>query len=355
MSDPWDSGFAGPTDEWANDPEAPREGESRRPTFADTFVSRSALGSLPPIEPLIKDVLSLRSAAMLIGPSGAGKSFVALSWALSIATGHSWIGREVQKRRVLYVIGEGASGLNARVTAWESAWDHGVTDDEITFAVRPDTLLDANLWADVRVQCKADGFGFVVFDTMSSLWPDADETKDAARVTRRLADLSGDIDGTALIVHHPGWGDQDRPRGGSQLLANVDELLMLKGSSKSEMLQLERIKSKDDAAGSPIHLRRRPCFGSCIIEHITPTENAVREADSTEGTLRTVFGEDEFTQVAAIAAVMEQTGLVRSNAYTHVRKLIDTRALLIVGKSGKSTLLKLAPEVDPFTEDTEPF
>lgn len=60
---------------------------------------------------------------LLVGGYGLGKTFVALSFAASVATGRDWLGRRVQRRRVLFVIGEGAYGLDPRVCAWEAAWN----------------------------------------------------------------------------------------------------------------------------------------------------------------------------------------------------------------------------------------
>ena len=97
------------------------------------------------------------------------------------------------------------------------------------FSVKPDSFTDRKVWAELTVEAIDLGVRFVVLDTFSSLAPDADETKDAPVFTRRLSDLAAAIDGTALAVHHPGWGDSDRTRGGYQLEANVDEVLKLSG------------------------------------------------------------------------------------------------------------------------------
>src|SRR5690349_6444293 len=102
------------------------------PRFADRLLTRSGLNSLPPLEPLIVDTLELGTIGMLAGPYGSCKSFVALSWAASIATGAPWHGRRVARSGpVVYVAGEGASGIGPRLSAWEQAHGVPIPDDAL--------------------------------------------------------------------------------------------------------------------------------------------------------------------------------------------------------------------------------
>lgn len=226
--------------------------------FSRTLYRRSELAKLPRIQPLISGVLSLRASVVLFGPTNAGKSAVALSWACSIAMGVPWLGHKVTRLPVLYVVGEGASGYDDRVTAWETAWHTPVDDDSLIFSVKPQSLSKWTTWSEITEECLALQRRFVVLDTFSSLAPDADETKDAAPFTRHMSDLAVAIDGTVVAVHHPGWGDPDRVRGGSQLEANVDEVVKLTGNATDPNIELTRKKVKDGEAGRKLSLRRIP-------------------------------------------------------------------------------------------------
>jgi hypothetical protein len=162
-----------------------------------------------------------------------------------VATGRSWLGHRVVRRRVLFVIGEGAYGLDQRITAWEQAWNNGtpVPDDWLTVIVKPHSLHDPATWTELVTYATAGGYGLVVLDTFSSLAPDADETKDAAQIMRRLSDLSAAINGCVMLIHHPGWSDSGRARGGYQLEANADEVLILRGVSEgSDLFTMTRKK-----------------------------------------------------------------------------------------------------------------
>ena len=106
------------------------------------------------------------------------------------------------------------------------------------------------------------GYGFVILDTFSSLAPEADETKDAAMMMRRMSNLLTSILGTVMLVHPPGWSDSSRTRGGYQFEANADEVLVAQEISKgSDMFTLTRKKVKDGPSGQIFYLVAYPWRG----------------------------------------------------------------------------------------------
>lgn len=88
--------------------------------YADRIVPFQDLtGDLPPF--LIEDVIHEGTFGVLVGPSGLGKSFVAMSAALSIASGEPFLGKKVpdgSRSPTLYLAGEGTSYLVLRRDAW---------------------------------------------------------------------------------------------------------------------------------------------------------------------------------------------------------------------------------------------
>jgi hypothetical protein len=299
--------------------------------FARTMLLRSQLGALPAVEPLIDGVLSLHSAIVLFGPTGAGKTALAIGLACSVGTGTHWLGREVKPCPVLYVVGEGASGLDLRVAAWEAAWDTKVDDTEVRFYVKPESLAGRDVWAQIGDEARRARARFVVLDTFSSLAPDADETRDAPIFTRRLSDLAVAISGTALVVHHPGWGDADRTRGGYQLEANVDEVLKLAGGPQSDLVELTRKKVKEGPSGSRVWLRRRPVLlgydergrerSSVVMESASRDDEAERAVGDAEVVVREVFGTSGASRAQLRDVLVERLAASRASAYVHITRL----------------------------------
>ena len=125
-----------------------QEGQPHNPL--GQVLKRSELSTLPKVEHLVHRFISTPATAVLVGGYGVGKTFLAIGLGNSVGSGLQWLGRTVQRRRVLYVIGEGAYGLDHRMTAWESAWNKGdlVADDDVTFIVQPDSLTGRDLGRD---------------------------------------------------------------------------------------------------------------------------------------------------------------------------------------------------------------
>lgn len=216
------------------------------------------LEGLPPIRRLVDGYLSTPSAAVLVGEYGVGKSALTLSLALSVATGTPFLGHTVRRERVLYVVGEGARGLPRRVRAWRETWQRDIPADAFRILSRPaESLRNPATWQELAELCQVEGFGLVILDTLSSLAPDADETKDAAVVMAGLNGLAETINGTALLVHHPGHGHKDRARGGYQLEGNVDEVLIAAPVADASDVFTVKVKKRKDGAAGEVHMLRR--------------------------------------------------------------------------------------------------
>jgi hypothetical protein len=98
-----------------------------RASLRDQLVDTEGLVKLPVLEPLIGGVLYRHSLTWLQGRSGDGKSFVAIDMAGCVGTGEPWHGHKVKQGLVLYLVAEGACGVELRVRAWEHAMRRPMT------------------------------------------------------------------------------------------------------------------------------------------------------------------------------------------------------------------------------------
>src|SRR5262249_6715203 len=91
---------------------------SMKPTTWPPVLPRLSIEELerqPSVAGQIKGLMPQCSLSVLYGPPGTGKSFLALDWALSVATGRDWLDQESQQCDAIYICGEGAFGLSKRI------------------------------------------------------------------------------------------------------------------------------------------------------------------------------------------------------------------------------------------------
>lgn len=295
--------------------------------IADRFgplLTRSELAGLPPMTPLITDTLDRGTFVVLAGPWGSGKSLVAGAWSWSIAAGLPWERRSVDTSpgagRVLYIAGEGAYGLDARLRAWERTHNVRVPDGLITlpYAVNVMQRTDVRLVADLVAELAID---LVVVDTLSRCMVGADENaaKDMSTAVGNL-DLTRDAGATVLVVHHTGK-DRSTVRGSSALEAAADTVYQTDGNGLS--VTLRRTKRKDGPRDDEHRFTIEPVPGteSVILSAsgnapssrdviLSAYLSAYRETGATKAQLRMASGLAPATFHRALSALVTDGKLV---------------------------------------------
>ncbi len=193
---------------------------------------------------------------LIVGAEGSLKSFVAIDWALSIATGRDWHGYRVTPGRVLYVAGEGRAGVIRRMRGWLAR--HQVEAPEHVLLGRgPIQLLDT---LDATRVSELGKFALIVIDTLARNFGAGSENDQAdMSVAIANADRIRSATGAAvLLVHHtPLEGRDDgklRPRGSTALPGAADAMFSCAFDRDSKVLTLASFKQKDAASPDPLFL-----------------------------------------------------------------------------------------------------
>jgi hypothetical protein len=218
---------------------------------------------LRPLPSLIRGVLPADAVGMLWGEPGSFKSFLAIDWALCVATGAAWLGHPAKHADVWYLAGEGHDGLLKRVVAWRRA--RGIVEP-LRFAHSTRALLlDDETGKDSpelrRLLAMIEEGGapaLIVVDTLArSMSGDESSTQDASRFVQVLDRLVGAVrskgaECTVLLVHHA-RKDGTVYRGSSVLRGAVDfEYELTRGEAMTATLV--STKSKDAAAPRTLRL-----------------------------------------------------------------------------------------------------
>ncbi len=234
------------------------------------YLTFTQLVDLPTPDPMIDGILTRHAVAILRGRDASFKTFVALDWALCVATGREWLGRAVEPGRVLYVAGEGAYGLRERGTAWQQAWRTTIGSD---FVVRKSAV---NLYRGgaplehLLQLVEAYGFSLVVVDTLRRASGGADgNSSDMGTVVDNIDRIRrATAGGSVLVVAHTDKGDNDT-RGYSGIEDDSDIVWHAKRGESLDLV-LSNTKMKDGPESYDIPLMMKQCGGSLVVEGTSP-------------------------------------------------------------------------------------
>jgi hypothetical protein len=293
-------------------------------------------GVSDPLEFHVDSLLPVRSLVTLWAPSGVGKTFLMLDLSMHIAAGRPWQGRAVKQGAVLYVVGEGFSGMHLRVHAW--CQEHGIEaadlDGAIGFRRVPFAVESTEACDEVRAELvdKRLAPAVIVLDTLSSnASPGFDESKtaDMKLLLDGARSLRDEYNCTVVLVHHTGH-DQSRERGSSDLRAAMDVSLSLKSTSgDARTLTIE--KARDFSAPDPIPLALRERHGARIIDRMEARDEGLKPAQ--RAVLRVLAEEGQGEAVRA-ADWKRASGYAEGHFYRLREELEKLKLILNVPKKG---------------------
>ncbi len=216
------------------------------------WLDRDGLDNLPGPERLLGKLLFRKNLVILAGAPGSFKSFVALDWACCIATGKPWFSHIPERGSVVYMAGEGDTGLPKRVRAWEKVHYHG---DKAPMDVYP---LPAKLHTPESAETKAMVASIVrrqpdlvVIDTLNRYTPGMNENSaEDMGLFVAVASQIKDQTGACVVVIHHTTKDDGTERGSFALRGASDALYMMKSPNKNKRtVEFYTERSKEEASG----------------------------------------------------------------------------------------------------------
>lgn len=251
----------------------PTPAASRQPLFIS---GNDCLQGEVKIDWLIHGILEANTTGQMFGPSGVGKSFLKLDMGLSVATGSDWNGKSVKQGLVVNFVGEGHSGEKRRVRAWSQ--HYGIYNLELFKLSRQtvDLCSDEKIVIDkIKEFERQTGHPcrMIVIDTLARhIDGDENSSKDMMEFIKRVDRMRVEFPGSvAIIVHHTGNGEKERPRGSSAQTAaydfemsvnkNVLSFIKMKDAPKPESIAFHRhdVQIGEDELGGAIT--------SCVIAY----------------------------------------------------------------------------------------
>jgi hypothetical protein len=293
------------------------EAPTRLDVLRRALLDSDGLDNLPAPEPLIDGLLYRDSLAWLHGKPGHGKSLLALDWACCIAAGLPWLRRPVTGGAVLYVIAEGATGLRARVRAWE---DRAGLKTAVRFLPVAVQLLQLGEPEAVAALAAELACALVVLDTQARMSVGADEnsSQDMGRLVEAADKIRMASGACVQLVHHEARAG-DNMRGSTALEGAATTIL--RAVKDGSRLELTNPKQKDAAEADPVTLWVVPRLQSVVIAGKPDSPTLDLRADSENKILKALL--DLFgTTGAAATTLREATGLSKSTFHWALNRLV---------------------------------
>ncbi len=250
---------------------------------------------------LIDGLIEQADLGLIFGASGSGKTHVALDMAYCIAAGIPYHGRNTRKTGVLYVCGEGHSGIQKRLKAihFEKACSN---DPAIHTTKAPAAFIDRNSTIAIQNTINQIGnIGLVLVDTFHRNLGEGDENsaKDIAKFLQNI-DLYLRSSGIAVVVvHHSGNESNGRSRGSSSIRAAMDVEYEVKKDADSEVITVSNTKMKNFEQPHPFSFKFKPVDESVVLE---PT-------DYIKSTAKKSLSSNALIALRCLDKVIEQDGI----------------------------------------------
>lgn len=241
--------------------------------LTESLVSAEEIVDMPLPEWLISGVMLEGSYGVLYAPPESGKSFIALSWAMAIASGNRWLGREVKQGPVVYAVGEGLRGFGPRVQAWADRYNEGEVPQDLKFVKRPIYLMqeaDVDMMIQVIKQGLKTTPSLVVIDTLARAMAGGDENSapDMSVAMEHVGRIQRELDTAVIVVHHTRKNDEVE-RGHSSLRGAADLMVLVSRAAHGDRIHVECTKQKDFVPFDSFNVKLTQHSDSAVITHET--------------------------------------------------------------------------------------
>lgn len=230
----------------------PRQSEPIPNSMLDEFLTLDQLSKIPPPAPLITGTLNLNSLAWIAGPPGSYKTFLAIEYALTVA----------QHSPMLYVAGEGLSGLNDRVQAWIHA--NGRVPQYTRWLPRAVPATSTTDWVALCDAAQTIGAKLIVLDTQARMSGALDENdaRDMGRYIDSCEALKRATGACVLNIHHSAKNGSHL-RGSTAVQGAADTVITIE--ARDGTIGVHNLKQKDIKQFPDRWYRPTQVLTSCVL------------------------------------------------------------------------------------------
>ena len=207
---------------------------------------------------LIENCFEKSKLITVFGAPKSGKSFIAIAMACAIARGGEFYGHKATQAPVVYLAGEGVSGIRQRLGAYDqSEYGGKLAGVPLFLSNRGSRINEADELVKLEteitlLQKEVGSIGLIILDTFQRCYSgDENSASEVNKFIKACDQLIQTFDCTVLMVHHTGRGNTNRARGSSVLDASIDGEFIVErkgtkaGDDNSMLVTMKQTKNKD--------------------------------------------------------------------------------------------------------------
>ena len=286
-----------------------RNGAASRPYLSINVVELLEPGLAP--EYVVDQLIPEGAVVGLVAPPEAGKSLLMQEMGLCVALGIPFHGRPTKRGLVMYLAGEGQSGLDARFQALHSRYEREMCEKVIPmqFGTAQAQLLDPI--ETLRVQSTIYAaeeehdlqLSLLIVDTLSRFIAPGDESK--AQDMGAYLNAIDTLRGSAAVVslHHPGHGDATRGRGSSSFKAGLDAEFSI--ANADGIITVSCQKMKDGPKPQPFSFKIETAPTKMVRQDGTPLTSVLLHATDTVLIRKKPTGKHQKALLAHLESIKE--------------------------------------------------
>jgi len=283
---------------------------------------------------LVKGWLDRGAASVVYGESNVGKTFFALDLALHVAAGMDWHGNRVPSGDkwagpVIYVAGEGGSGINNRIEAMRLANPElmGRIEDNGDFCLLSTpidlcTSEDGEYLAEAILEDFDTNPSLIVVDTLARTFGAGDENtaKDMGAFVKSIDLLREVTKAHVMVIHHSGKDASKGARGSGSLRAAADTEIEL---TRSEDVVTAEAKKQRDMPCDGVFAYRLKGVLLGFDEDGDKVTSAVVEATEAPARRARLNGSDKIGMQALSDAIALHGKVMHSDMFPSNRKVVS--------------------------------
>lgn len=223
---------------------------------------------------LVKGIIEQGNLGLFFGDSASGKTFYIMDMCFCIAAGIDFKGKATKQGNVLYICGEGFSGLQKRFMALYQ--HYGVMPENLHLSEQPAAFMDISSAAAVMQKIEEIGnVSLIVIDTFHRNMGGGSEDS-AEDIGTFLKNVDGFLKPTGAavaIIHHSGHGEKGRSRGSSSIKAAMDVEYQITKDQLTNRVTVTNTKMKDWQAPPPA------CFNMNVVDLLDDDNQLLSDED----------------------------------------------------------------------------